>query len=467
MDTLRKEPPRQVFIKKDVPRQEQLRKEPPKQEQIRKELPKQEQPKKSPLKVEIKDSPKPEIFKKEPIKNDVKELQKFIPRKLPPKLDLKDIKKLQNDIKVSKEAIEKNKAFTPRPRMAEVKKPEEAKGNRKPYEAQDINKLKERDAKNNLDSRDVKPKPPSNFARPENIFKPVEKPIPKKVDIAANNQKREELKKQKELEAKKKLDDIMQQRENKRLEEIARQEAADKKKQEKLKKIQEDREKMMSDIKQKKIVRHSSQPNIEVIAEVEQLNLTEKTAENPQKEKKHYGEERKKMLDALRQKLKPKNDDFVVEWVGLRNPEEKRLYNVLKEAITEESTGEEDTYITEVQPVPIFDEEEEVVVRIDEIEDKEVIKESEAEAECDPDENIGSTYNSLEAMREFLEQKMGCDMLIEAYNAMKEIGDIDPLESGYSIFHEKLGNIIPAQNVEEYVSYLRSLMILENHAGSY
>ena len=477
--------------------------------------------------------------KKEPQKLEAKEI-----RKEPPKPEVKEIRNAPREVLPSERnanALPKPKAFEPREQKRyeeECKDKEvinrffEPKEPRKIYQPQEIPKFCEQKEVKKAAEPKIPEKEPPRPAKPvvkatpppqaaqgrlEDFFKPVEKIAPKKIDVATA-QAREDAKKKKENEAKKKLEELIQKRENSKQEAISRQEAADKKKSDKLKKIQEERAKMLNDIKKKKNLRNSSQPSVEWPSEIESLITEDKPrpAEKKQ-EKPKYDDQRKKMLEALRQKPKPgnKNNEIMIEWVGVnpavqeqprpthisedehisseeyeaeyskysedspyalnkipdsyigtpgsapfevKTPEQRRLYEILQEAIDEDTTEDEDIYITQVP-------EEELVDRVDEIADKEVIEVAREPVQAE--EEIGSSYNSLESMRDFLEDKMGCKMLLEAYSVMKGMGDIDPLEVGYSIFYEKLGTIIPISNMEEYVSYLRTLIILENHADSY
>ena len=179
------------------------------------------------------------------------------------------------------------------------------------------------------------------------------------------------------------------------------------------------------------------------------------------KEKPKYDDQRKKMIEALRKnpKKKQKNGEFVIEWAGVKNPEEQRMIIALQNAITEESisegnVSEEDIYITEIP-------DEEIIDREDEIADKVIVPIEKSDYE------IGSTYNSLEELRDFLEEKMGYEMLVQAVNVIKGLGDVDLTTLGENVFYEKLGTIIPLRNMEEYVSYLKTLMIVEKNADSY
>ena len=58
-------------------------------------------------------------------------------------------------------------------------------------------------------------------------------------------------------------------------------------------------------------------------------------------------------------------------------------------------------------------------------------------------------------------------MLVQAVNVIKGLGDVDLTTLGENVFYEKLGTIIPLRNMEEYVSYLKTLMIVEKNADSY
>ena len=409
----------------------------------------------------VNNEKKPEI-KKEILKPEVK--------REPPKPEIRDFQVMQE------------KVPNPRFKVVEVKKME---GDKKPVEVkpnryeipkfQDIKRPEPPVYRPEPVYKPVPPKAPIMQGRLEDVFKPVDKPQVKKPD-PVRAQAQDDLRKKKEQEARKKLEELMHKRENEKLEEIQRKEAAEKKRQEKMKKIQEERAKMMQDIKQKKFNKGESQVIIKPLESVQStdpdpqplLLETRKSDYNEtksNKEKPKYAENRQKMLEALRQKKSsqpPQN--FVIEWVGIRNPEERRLYEVLQEAITETSSTDEDPiYITQVPST----EEEEIIDRIDEIADKEVLI---VETPTDPVESedneydIDFNYNSLEAMRMLVEEKMGCKLLFEAYKVMKDMGDIDPLEVGYTIFYEKLSGILPKSNLEEYVSYLRTLMIFENKA---
>jgi NIMA (never in mitosis gene a)-related kinase 1/4/5 len=448
--------------------------------EIKKEPPKPEI-KKEPPKPEIKkEPPKPEI-KKEPPKLEIKEIKKDPPKGIiqqlkdspTPKAKYPDPKekKFEIDLKKFCEIKENRKAYEPNPRINEGKEIKkmiemrEAKiAEKEQAQAKELKKIMEIQEAKFAEKQQAKAvqKPPIMPGRLEDFFKPVEKP--KKSEPSPKI--KEEIKKKKEIEAKKKLEEMMQKRENSRLEAIARQEAAAKKKDEKLKKIQEEREKMINDIKIKKSQLNNTPP---VLESAEILPLEDKQPIKT-KEKPKYENERKKMMEALRQKRRKSKDDFAVEWVGVKNPEEQSLYKKLEEAIQE--NAEDDIYITEIP-----EEEEEIIDRQDEIADKEIIiieRTKSVENNYDmhnrselSETDVGSTYNSLESMRDFLESKMGDKMLIKAYNAMKEIGEIDSKESGQSIYYEKLGDFIPLEHMEEYVSYLKTLIILENHADSY
>ena len=438
--------------------------------------------------------------KKEPVKEVKKEPPKIELKKESPIIQEKKVERKENPLVLpnfAKEIPEKNN-FTPKPRIIDIKdykKPENINPVRKVYEIQEIPKFNENNAKklnekkinenkinenlineNKLyENKDYKPiekllnkpsaKPPM-FGRLEDVFKPVEKPAPRKSD-PISIQEREDVKKKKELEAKKKLDELMKKREDYKLEAIARKEAAEKKKAEKLKKINEDREKMRNDIKQKKNFRNSSDPIQPMLVEPETPVIEEKKSERQSmgssaaKEKPKYDDQRKKMIEALRKnpKKKQKNGEFVIEWAGVKNPEEQRMIIALQNAITEESisegnVSEEDIYITEIP-------DEEIIDREDEIADKVIVPIEKSDYE------IGSTYNSLEELRDFLEEKMGYEMLVQAVNVIKGLGDVDLTTLGENVFYEKLGTIIPLRNMEEYVSYLKTLMIVEKNADSY
>lgn len=471
-----------------------------------------------------KEIPRPEV-KKEPPRPEVKkEPAKYIPEKIAtPKFRPDDEKEIVNRFFEA----EKPKIYQPQ----EIPKYNEPKEIKKLIEARDA-RIAEK-AKIVEKAPKPKPSPPAMQGKLEDCFKPVDKPVVKKVDVAML-QAREDAKKKKELEVKKKMEEIAQRRENAKQEILSRQEAADKKKIDRKKKIEEEREKMLNDIKKKKNERNSSQPwpnEMEEIlidkkpimkwpSDVEDLGGEDNPANHSKKNEKkaQYKDQRKKMLEDLRQKPKSNNEEFKIEWFGyhqplsvvknisdddekvsssdsldysqtfpaqdqenpifiqvhesenLQSPDQKRLYEILQEAFVDDSS-EDEIYITQIP-------DEEIIDRIDEIALSEVLpykspveKEQEVDEKeqevNEKEEEIGSSYNSLEAMRDFLEEKMGCKMLLEAYSVMKNMGDVDPLEIGYSIFFEKLGTIIPIAHIEEYVSYLRTLIILENHADNY
>ena len=412
----------------------------------------------------VNNEKKPEI-KKEILKPEV--------RREPPKPEVRDYQVMQEKAPIPRFKVVEVK------KMEEDKKPVEVKANR--YEIpkfQDIKRPEPPPYRPEPVYKPVAPKAPAMQGRLEDVFKPVDKPLVKKPD-PARAQAHDDLKKKKEQEARKKLEELMQKRENEKIEESQRKEAAEKKRQEKMKKIQEERAKMMQDIKQKKFNKGESQVIIKPLESVYsndpdpdpqppllETRKSDYADTKSSKEKPKYAENRQKMLEALRQKKSSQpQQNFVIEWVGISNPEERRLYEVLQEAITETSSYDEDPiYITQV---PNTEEEEELIDRIDEIADKEVlILQTPTDPPQRPDDeyDFDFNYNSLEAMRMLVEEKMGCDLLFEAYKVMKDMGDIDPLEVGYTIFYEKLSGILPKSNLEEYVSYLRTLMIFENKA---
>jgi NIMA (never in mitosis gene a)-related kinase len=212
--------------------------------------------------------------------------------------------------------------------------------------------------------------------------------------------------------------------------------------------------------KQEPEARESESLNVDSLDRSKQMNSSSK-AEKPK-----YSENRQKMIELLRQKRAkvPKND-FVVEWVGVQNPENKRLYQALQEAIdtTEEDSEKsvsEEIYLTQVP-------EEEIVDRDDEIAGKEVVAQVEKPEESSEEDSQDSghfNYNSLEAMRMLVEEKVGCELLFEAYKVMGELGDVDPYEIEYRMFDKKLEGLLPKDRVDEFVSYIRTLMIFERKA---
>lgn len=467
-----------------------------------------------------KPDPKPEA-KPELKKVEIKNIQKE-DKKEEPKFGLKDfLNKLEEEKKkfVKKEPPRPEvRDFVPpqaKAKVIDIKRIEEDR------KALDLKIPKFQDLKK-PDPVPVKPSPkphivqasPGMQGRLEDVFKPVDKQEkPKKPEVS---KVQEELKRKKELEAKKRLEELMAKRENEKKEELARKEEAEKKRQDKMKKIQEERAKMMEDIKQKKNLKGSSKafdlevPALKVNysdnndlqkrhnAQSEDLDLEKDRNEfradlkdlpetssetfepdrskqsTSKQEKAKYSENRQKMLEALRQKRMqngPKN--FVVEWVGVQNPEQKRLYEALQEAITDSAQDDvseqsdkpaEEIYLTSVP-------DEEIVDRVDEIADKQIIPEDSTSNEScssprSPEIEIDFNYNSLEAMRMLVEERVGCELLFEAYKVMKTMGDIDPLEVGYGIFYEKLEGVLPKAHLEEYVSYIRTLMIFESKAES-
>jgi NIMA (never in mitosis gene a)-related kinase 1/4/5 len=422
-----------------------------------------------------KELPKPEP-KREPPKPEVRDFQVMQDKAPNPRFKVVEVKKMDEDKKPAE--VKPNRYEIPK--FQDIKKPEQPAYRPEPVrneipKNQDIKRPEPPAFRPEPIYKPVPPKAPIMQGRLEDIFKPVDKPQVKKPD-PVRAQAQDELRKKKEQEARKKLEELMQKRENEKLEEVQRKEAAEKKRQEKMKKIQEERAKMMQDIKQKKFNKGESQvivkplePLISNDPDPQPLSLETRKSDfndtKSSKEKPKYAENRQKMLEALRQKKSNQpQENFVIEWVGIRNPEERRLYEVLQEAITETSSNDEDPiYITQIPNT----EEEEIIDRIDEIADKEVVI---VENQINPTEtedneyDFDFNYNSLEAMRMLVEEKMGCELLFEAYKVMKNMGDIDPLEVGYTIFYEKLSGILPKSNLEEYVSYLRTLMIFENKA---
>ena len=75
------------------------------------------------------------------------------------------------------------------------------------------------------------------------------------------------------------------------------------------------------------------------------------------------------MIQELRKKSKRSNSEVMVEWVGVENPEEIRLYEALQDAMDEDSLAS-----TSNDPIKIIEKDnEELIDRVDEIDGKEII----------------------------------------------------------------------------------------------
>jgi len=164
--------------------------------------------------------------------------------------------------------------------------------------------------------------------------------------------------------------------------------------------------------------------------------------------------ERKMMLDDIRRRkkeLKSQSQEF--QFVGAEEKEQKEedamLYEMGEAMLAQESDAQEEaTMATESEVVPP-DREDDIAV-------------DEESQPTQPLPEVETAYNKIEALRLYLEEKLGEEVLVEAYRIIKECNANED-EIGYDKYYPYLKHLMNRETQLEYLPIIQALIDMESY----
>jgi serine/threonine protein kinase len=188
---------------------------------------------------------------------------------------------------------------------------------------------------------------------------------------------------------------------------------------------------------------------------VQKSASSEDNALNPE-DQARIEEERKTTLEEIRRQKKAlrrsHHDEEPQEAAPNSDEREERAMIYAMQEVMLEEEGEEEKH-AEI-PVPSNEHDE----REHEIEENESNTVEEVKI---PDVD-GSRYSKIEMLRVYLEDKLGSDALVEAYNTCIHEGDSSADDIGYERYHKKLAHLMNWETLLEYLPLILTLIDMES-----
>ncbi|CAG9334940.1 unnamed protein product [Blepharisma stoltei] len=237
------------------------------------------------------------------------------------------------------------------------------------------------------------------------------------------------------------------------------------------------------------------------LKEQEDLKKKKEASKEKDERKQKQDEERRKMIDEMKRKkkaeMKNKKDEAIVQWVGDERDyaqierEQEKLIIKLQEAIIEGEKSEEiESEVSEsTAPTAEVSEGEDIVDRVDELENQEILPYeppqilpvSDPENTYDKSVKIiqnffqekvsepcseyqSSRYGQLETLRLYLEEKLGHEKLLKAYEIVKDLWDKEEREWSYDECKKELIGVLDEEIINEYLYLIHSMIIVESRA---
>ena len=131
--------------------------------------------------------------------------------------------------------------------------------------------------------------------------------------------------------------------------------------------------------------------------------------------------------------------------------EERAMIYAMQEVMLEEE-GEEEKHPEAHLPQNVQDEREHEIEETD----------SGPSEEVRIPEVDGSRYSKIEMLKIYLEDKLGADALVEAYNTCLNEGESSPDDIGYNRYHKKLAHLMSWETLVEYLPLILTLIDMES-----
>jgi NIMA (never in mitosis gene a)-related kinase len=184
-------------------------------------------------------------------------------------------------------------------------------------------------------------------------------------------------------------------------------------------------------------------------------------------------EERTRMVEDIRKRKKDlreskRRGEVVIDWGGgnieeanAANERQAVLYEMQEFLLADEESEEAPT--EPLVPQDVADEED----REDDIIESNTSMFQPAPA---PPETLplvepkgeGSTFNTLESIREYLETKLGVEVVVAAHRVVSEVGMSGDDAADLARIHEQLKDLLPLETLQRYFFFFQTMAIIEN-----